>query len=174
MRFPDYMVSFLGIGSPPEDDADKGHCSQMALFVRQDLEDDAGADHKHSCRNVRSLFTTDSDGTETINGTSACGDCIKEHNFGICTYYSYSRQTIAYEREGVDDIEYKLIETVEYPYEERDPEEVVMHDIMYKVSSLGRVNGRYYSYDRDRAEVPLRQLTEWHMDGPFISESELR
>lgn len=168
-RFPDYVVSFMGVGSPPED-TDRGYCSQVALFVRQDPEDSA-CSSKQSCRNVRSLYTDDSKDVEPENDT--CGDFVKEPSFGICTYYSYSRQTVEYERSDRD-TSYRLIECVEYPYEERNAEEVVAHDVMYKVNVLGRVNGRYYCDDKDRAEVPLQQLTDWHSDGPFISESELR
>lgn len=171
-RFPVYTVSFIGIGSPPEGATDRGYCSQMALFVRQDPENNLNCGLKQLSRNARSVYTTDSEEINPIN--DVCGDCVKEPNFGICTYYSYSEQTIAYERSDDNGGSYKLIETIEYPYEERDPEEVVMYDVLYRVSILGQVNGRYYSYDKDRAEVPLQRLIEWHSDGPFISESELR
>lgn len=39
-RYPDYMVSFVGIGEPPVPDdqlTELGHCSQCAIFVRRDF-----------------------------------------------------------------------------------------------------------------------------------------
>ena len=33
-QFPDYKVSFFGVGSEPEDDLCTGDCSQGAIFVR--------------------------------------------------------------------------------------------------------------------------------------------
>lgn len=169
-RFPDYTVSFIGIGSPPAEAEDRGHCSQMALFVRQDQDGDLACTTAQSHRNVKSVYTVDNTkGVESL--IDSCGDCIKEQNFGICTYYSYSRQTAQFES---DNCSYKLIQHIEYPYEDRDPEEIIMHDILYKLSVLGRCNGIYYAYDSDRAEIPLSQLTQWHSDGPFITESEIR
>lgn len=144
----------------------------MALFVRQDPEENVSCVLKQSYRNVKSVYTADTKQIEAV--TDVCGDCIKEPSFGICTYYSYSEQTINYERSDNSCDTYKLIESIQYPCDDRDPEEVVMYDVLYKLSVLGRVYGKYYSDDRNRAEIPLKQLTEWHSDGPFISESELR
>jgi hypothetical protein len=35
--YPDYKVSFFGIGAEPEDGRDTGDCSQGALFIRFDI-----------------------------------------------------------------------------------------------------------------------------------------
>lgn len=121
------------------------------------------------------VFTKNSELSESSNVPRdlGCGDCADLISFGVCTYYSYSKQTIAYARS--DNAEsYKLIESIVYPYEETDPDEVVMYDVKYKISVLGRVNGRHYCYDKERAEIPLRELTEWNSDGPYICEGELR
>lgn len=170
-RFPDYIVSFIGIGSAPNGATDRGHCSQMALFVRQEPEDHIACSTMQAYRHAKSVYTVDSENVESV--TDSCGDCLKEPNFGICTYYSYSKQTKDFES-GDTGGGYKLIESVEYPYEERDPEEIVMHDVLYKLSVLGGFNGNNYSYERDRVEVPLSSLTEWHLDDLIISEAEIR
>lgn len=143
----------------------------MALFERQDPDDCITSSAVQLCKHTKSVYTVDSQNVEAVN--NSCGDCLKEPNFGICTYYSYSKQTKDFES-SVYDENYVLLETIDYPFEERDPEEVVMHDIIYKLSVLGRCNGIYYSYEENRAEIPLNQLTEWDSDGQFISESELR
>lgn len=142
----------------------------MALFLREDLECDTACSLSQQYRNVKSVYTTDSEKVESV--IDSCGDCLKEQNFGICTYYSYSKQMLDFDTDG--DKRYKLIEHVEYPYEERDIEEIIMHDIMYKLSVLGRCNGIYYSYETDRAEIPLNVLLEWNSDGPVVSEGEMR
>lgn len=169
-RFPDYVVTFIGIGSAPNGITDRGHCSQMALFERQDPEDHIPCSTVQAYRHAKSVYTVDSDNVESVN--DSCGDCVKEPNFGICTYYSYSKQTIEFENGDVGG-GYKLIEHVEYPYDERDPEEIIMHDILYKLSVLGRFN-RNYSYESGRVEIPLKSLFEWESDGPVVSESETR
>lgn len=142
----------------------------MALFERQDPNDDLATTITQSCRHVKSVYTVDSENKQT-SASDSCGDCVKEPSFGICTYYSYSKQTIDFEN---DDSCYKLIESIEYPYEDRDPEEIIMYDILYKLSVLGRCSGMYYSEEKNKAEIPLKQLTEWPSDGPLISEGQVR
>lgn len=103
-------------------------------------------------------------GTEDVYTTSE----------GVCTHCSYSQKHTLCDASEIDrssDSYYALLETITYPYEEnkQNSEEIMLYEIKYKIYTLGRVYGRFYNEDNDRAEIPLHALISTE-DGITVNE----
>lgn len=147
-RFPNYEVEFSGIGSGPKDTMHLGHCSQMAVFFKKDLE------AKQYC---------------DVNLHA------KETSHGVCTYCSCSKQIVCDSARKDTDSYYTLLETVTHPYDKNplSPEEKIICDVKYQLHLLGRVYGRFYNEEKNRAEIPIDELIT-NEEGVFVTVSELR
>lgn len=148
-----------------------GHCTQMAIFVRNYVEEEC--ETTISPNNSRSIFSLKNPlgHCEATQCRLSQGDGPPDNSFGICTYMSRSRNDIVPSQSNGY---YKLIENIDYPYNKTmmSREELVIAEVQYKIHSLGRVFGRYFNDDRNRAEIPLQDLT-YNDDGPFITIPEL-
>ncbi|KAG5874738.1 hypothetical protein JTB14_011979 [Gonioctena quinquepunctata] len=164
-RFPDYTVSFSGIGEGPSGTEHLGGCSQMAVFVRKDLLHNSYVSKSCSSRCFcdNESFCKGVTASTKMSCNCVCALCSPNKSVGVCTYYSYSKQIIDYEIQGNQednpsyDIYYKLIEKVDFPFERDDrTEEQKMIE----------------EFQRNRSEIPLTDLL-YGPDGAFITESEL-
>ncbi|KAK5649559.1 hypothetical protein RI129_000588 [Pyrocoelia pectoralis] len=124
-RFPNYTVSFRGIGQGPSGTEHLGCCSQMAIFIKNEKEDELAMN--------------------------------SESSFGICTYHSKSN-VMSFKTD--QNSYYNLIDLIEYPYhkDERTVKQKISDELQYKISSLGRIGGRFYNEDRNRVEIPVVDL----------------
>lgn len=180
-RFSHYAVSFIGIGSAPQDSNSKlGHCSQMAVFVKEDSDNIDAEKSKAVSKQVKNCNTAaDNDLTTPTIDIHICGNYTKESSFGICTHLSYSKQTVLYDQSNSESKNctceiYKLMASIDYPYEtnKQTPNEMILYDTQYRINTLGRIDGRFYSDENDRSEIPLEELI-WDQDGLFITVPEL-
>lgn len=114
-RYPDYSVTFSGLGEGPIGSENLGYCSQMALFTRKDLMNEKYTLKEYSiycicsnesqCKGLNSTF---------LACKCVCPCCSPKSSYGVCTYYSYSKQ-ITHEDQVENtsgNIFYKAIETV--------------------------------------------------------------
>lgn len=179
-RFSEYEVYFSGIGKGPSGTESLGHCTQMAVFIRRDCLNTTSKNitpafiHKEH----KTIYTNQIVPSRTpVTENYPCGDFLPQQNYGICTYFSYSHQIISYELTGMSKLPgvyYKVLDTVEYPFDEDPitPEEKMLYEVQYNVTTLGRVYGRFYNEEKDRSEVPLEELI-CNSNGLFITEKEL-
>lgn len=161
-RFPNYSVSFRGIGKGPEGTESLGFCSQMAVFEKIDeLKEEIESDtHVEGSINVK-------------NSTCTCSTCIPKNSFGVCTYFSSTN--MIYELLDVplsascNDYGkhlktasnfYSVVHVIEYPFEPdyRTPEQKILDELKYRICLMGNINGRFYNDDLDRCEIPIVEL----------------
>ncbi|XP_071055224.1 dentin sialophosphoprotein isoform X1 [Onthophagus taurus] len=166
-RFPTYQVYFDGLGNPPNNHKKVGFCTQYAVFLKD-------------CLNSISV-------DEITPPAEPLG--VNKESFGICTYYSYTKQLGIYETDQVSQQNrvfgndcpvqmgnfYKEIEVIEYPYEidSRSPEKRILDEVLYKIYSVATPYSRFYNENTDRIEMPLYMLIS-NDEGCFTTGSEVR
>ncbi|XP_018565094.1 uncharacterized protein LOC108906313 [Anoplophora glabripennis] len=180
IRFPDYTVSFSGIGEGPQGTEHLGQCSQMAVFIRKDLLSDdylpetyyssCLCDNNSPCKGLTSQ--------SNLSCSCVCASCSPSASYGVCTYYTCSKQSVLYEtdREQMSSYStyYKLIEKVVYPFERdnRTENEKMRDEFNYRITHLGQAWGRFFVEERNRSEIPLQDLV-YGPTGFDITESEV-
>ncbi|KAF2878686.1 hypothetical protein ILUMI_27494 [Ignelater luminosus] len=161
-RFPNYSVSFKGIGKGRDGTESVGCCSQMAVFEKiSEWEEEIESDtHVEGSVNV-------------TNSTCTCSTCIPKNSFGVCTYFSSTN--MIYELLDVPlstfcndygkhlktaSNVYKVVQVVEYPFEPdyRTPEQKILDELKYRICLMGNINGRFYNDDLNRCEIPIIEL----------------
>lgn len=105
-------------------------------------------------------------------------------SFGVCTYFSYSKQIHAYESilkseehstndnyNEASNIYYKLIDKVEFPFEvdNRTIDEISLDEMKYNIYRLGHMNGIFYVDETYRSEIPLYVVVK-NIKGQFVTE----
>lgn len=168
-RYPQYNVTFSGVGDAPPQHKEFGFCSQIAIFrkIVVTITNEVPLDfHQPNEETVYDDF---------------------DNSFGICTHYSYRKQIDLYESNisteeksinnhiEASNIYYRLLEKVEYPFDEdvRTLDEKILDEIKYNIYRFGSMNGCYFIDDRDRSEIPLYMVVK-NNNGNFVTESEAR
>ncbi|KAJ8921444.1 hypothetical protein NQ315_003062 [Exocentrus adspersus] len=173
IRFPNYTVSFSGLGEGPAGTEHLGQCSQMAVFVRNDLIVNEYVSETCCvciCASASPCRYSSSD--SKLLCSCVCALCSPSASFGVCTYLSHSKRNA--EQDPKHNVYYKLIKEVDYPvdFDNRTEDEKMADELQYRISTLGRAWGRFYVEEQDRSEIPLQDVT-YGANGFSITESEL-
>nr|XP_023022130.1 uncharacterized protein LOC111510441 isoform X2 [Leptinotarsa decemlineata] len=181
-RFPDYTVTFSGIGEGPAGTEILGECSQMAVFVRMDMLDDSYISVSYSSPCICDSNSPCKGLTELAKMlcTCTCMLCCPNFSHGVCTYMSFSKHISDFEIQENDEanpsygIYYKFIEKVDYPFycDDRTEEQKMIDEFRYRINTFGHFRGRFFVEERNRSEIPLVDLI-YGPDSCFISQSEL-
>ncbi|XP_068910965.1 uncharacterized protein [Tenebrio molitor] len=175
-RFPRYVVKFDGIGLGPTGLESVGCCSQLAVFIRKDIICDNYTNQVLPCICVGSTCMS-SDSLDGICCSCKCWGCVPKRSYGICTYNSLSKNLLSNHdsAKNEQDDSYKLIATVEYPYEvdTRTEEEKILDELKYRMHLFDSINSDYYNAKENRLEIPLNKLT-YQTVRPFPPEIEIR
>ncbi|XP_023022135.2 hen1 methyltransferase isoform X5 [Leptinotarsa decemlineata] len=181
-RFPDYTVTFSGIGEGPAGTEILGECSQMAVFVRKDMLDDSYISVSYSSPCICDSNSPCKGLTELAKMlcTCTCMLCCPNFSHGVCTYMSFSKHISDFEIQENDEanpsygIYYKFIEKVDYPFycDDRTEEQKMIDEFRYRINTFGHFRGRFFVEERNRSEIPLVDLI-YGPDSCFISQSEL-
>lgn len=180
-RFPNYDVTFEGIGYGSKGTEIFGACSQMAVF-------------KHKPNTIENIDEEENYKNFFRNNTEDEHQCLfcdyqrlNDFQFisqGVCTYeskYVFDKFNPNFNYYfSIIECEHKLLSyynlmMMEYPQnrDERTREEKILHNAMYTMTRLGGENGRYYDSLTDAATIPIRLMTIMD-DGTEISEQEVR
>ncbi|XP_045472285.1 small RNA 2'-O-methyltransferase-like isoform X3 [Harmonia axyridis] len=165
LRFPQYKVTFFGIGKGPEGTDFLGSCSQLALFVRKDILDSSYNPpiSKCFCGQINLCNTSE-------DNLNHCLTCYPMQPFGICTYLTKSKE---FKSIGKNDLNfYRLVGTIVYPHKEEDKrskEERILDSIQDKIYD----NSFKYRNEDGVAEIPLFKITTI-FEGKLISEEEVK
>lgn len=175
IRFPDYSVSFSGVGEGPSGTEHLGLCSQVAVFIRKDL-----LSNNYLSKTYDSFCFCDN--SSACKGSTqskllcncVCASCSPNTSYGICTYNSYSKQITSSETDSSLDTYYKFIKKIDYPVErdDRTEEEKMRDEFDYRINHLGQPWGRFFVEERNRSEIPLQDLI-YGPNGFSITESEV-
>lgn len=169
-RYPQYNVTFTGVGEPPPEHKQFGFCSQIAIF------------RKTAATIIREVPCNY--GNEQHRET---GYNVYNNSFGICTYYSYRKQIDLYESNILNEerstndhgeasnLYYHLIEREEYPFDDdmRTIEEKILDELKYNIYRFGSIKGSFFNENTDRSEIPLYVIVK-NVKGNFVSESKAR
>lgn len=130
-RYPDYMVTFVGIGDPPVPDeqmATLGHCSQCAIFVRRDF--------------WRRTMLTDAM-PDVCTPLVTAGAADNQPLDQASAYQLISSFVIPVHRD------------------ERTREQRIMDDVRQQINRLSSMHQeQYYCYERSVLAIPLRTAFE--------------
>lgn len=175
LRYPNYSVTFTGIGKGPKGTESLGCCSQMAVFVKE-------YEQIHS---------------EVAGVAGHASNVDVNHDwrsFGVCTHFSFSQAQMALLADDLFDLNPRLIKegnittgeqrqdeyyhqigVIKYPFVEdvRSPEEKVLYEAMQQIYMHASHTSRYFNEDTGIVEIPLYEVVK-NFDGHFVSESEIR
>ncbi|XP_044760916.1 uncharacterized protein LOC123318372 [Coccinella septempunctata] len=157
LRFPQYKVSFFGVGRGPRGTSDLGYCSQLALFIRTDM---IGFPYDTS-----PCFC---EGAKLRKNGDQCSDCNPLQAHGICTYLTKSKE---FQCTNGNEF-YRLLEKAVYPHKRNDKktkEEHILESLKYKI-----YNGFFQYTNEDGVdEIPLYSITRTY-EGQNITEEEIK
>ncbi|XP_044258252.1 uncharacterized protein LOC123007190 isoform X2 [Tribolium madens] len=159
-RFPSYTVHFDGVGLGPAGCDDSiGCCSQLAVFIRKDVICDT-YEETCVCTQTSCKFNVSND----FWGCN-CVNCLPMRSYGVCTYNSYSQKRS----------DYKLIASINYPYEKdlRTEDEKVLDELKYRMHLFENIDGEFYNEETRCFHIPLHRLV-YQTTKPFASEPEIR
>ncbi|XP_076258447.1 hen1 methyltransferase isoform X2 [Rhynchophorus ferrugineus] len=168
-RFQDYRVEINGIGEYFEETKMFGCCSQMALFIRKDVEDEKYISKVYTKPCCCDTHITRKEHTPELKLSCkcVCPLCVPDYSVGICKYNSLSELSsstinIIKERDNVDinmiyNIFYKCLFKVEYPVEvdSRSEEERLLDILKYRIYVFSTVSSRFYVDETQRCEIPI-------------------
>ncbi|XP_045472332.1 small RNA 2'-O-methyltransferase-like [Harmonia axyridis] len=155
LRFPEYEVSFFGVGKGPSGTEHLGCCSQMALFLRKDISDQINRLPLLKCWCGKHY-----------QGGPNCLMCHPLIPFGICSYMTKSKKFENIEENYL--IFYKEIHSVDFLYidDDRRTDEEKLMEIM-----ICNMNHEIL-YGEKSCYVPLYKIISTQQFGVLISEEE--
>lgn len=181
-RFPDYKVSFYGIGPGPTGTEQLGCCSQMALFVREDFLELTSKNCDDSPEDYNDCYYDNLlDLPETMNVASRKFDSHQkmshEKSFDGCSKHSNSteateqKETIS-EQDLIDHVivglttthitteDYRLIGTSVYPknVDERSHEQKILDEARFYLSRYMNLDDDHYDPEDDLIRVPVQKI----------------
>lgn len=158
MRYPEYLVSFHGIGPGPLDQSHLGCVSQLALFVRSDFWN--AISHPATVPNT-SVPSVDSKILQEI-AFEDTNECLGDASEQIIKLAEYDENDINPEKLTACSWEYKLIYRHVYPInvDTRSREQRLLDEAKYHISRYEYMDDTYLNFDRYVYEVPLLLVSQ--------------
>lgn len=139
-----------------------GCCTQIAVFLKHSDDNETLSEVPRSCREILN--------TQELNRENLT------ESQGICTYYSYVKQILAFDgvADKPNDRFYKEVQFIQYPFhvDNRSREERILEEVRYKLYST-TMTSRFYNSETERLEYPVLELME-NDEGCFTTFPELR
>lgn len=182
VRYPDYLVTFHGIGPGPDGTGERlGCCSQLAMFVRMDFWRSTIHNCSSTDRDERNIDGA-ADGATTeyhlneihddirkidLNSPEICdtNDCpddvsIKELDSVEVVLTATSAQS---DDEPINEWEYKLLGSFKFPIniDDRTRNERLLDEARFQIARFEHMQGDYYNYDTCKYDVPLEMISRF-------------
>lgn len=168
LRYPEYIVSFHGIGPGPEDQSHLGCVSQLALFVRSDFWHATS----HSATeaiipavpsiDLKILPEISFDTTETSEKIIKLSECnVNDEKPKRLDDLTSNSEAVSPSHIN-SAWEYKVIYRHVYPLnvDTRSKEQRLLDEAKYQISRYEYLDDTYLNYDRYVYEVPLLLVSQ--------------